>query len=193
MKRLRLSTLVLAVLCAASVAAFADKYGERTVSMKIDGTSTLHDWTTPVNKVVARGDLTVANGELQSVNSMWVQADVLSIKSEKGEDMDEKIYEALKSEDHPKITYNMTQMKSIKKVGNEWVVETAGDMTIAGKTKKVDLTVKGTVQANGDVVFTGAIDLVMTQYDMDRPSAMLGMIKAGDKVKVSFTLTMKKQ
>lgn len=170
----------------------ADQYDDRTVTMKIDGSSTLHDWTSPVGKVKAKGDLTIGNGELQSVNAMWVQADVLSIKSEKGEDMDEKTYEALKSDKNPKITFNMTSMKSIKKQGAEYVVETTGDMTIAGVTKKIDLTVKGTMQSNGDVVFTGSIKFMMTQYGMDRPTAMLGMIKCGDAVTVSFTLTMKK-
>lgn len=191
-----MKTVLMVVSLFLAIGAFAeakaDKYSDKTVSMKIDGTSTLHDWTTPVGKVKANGDLTVANGELQAVNAMWVQADVLSIKSEKGEDMDEKIYEALKSEEHPKITYNMTSMKSIKKVGAEYVVETVGDMTIAGATKKIDMTVKGTVQPNGDVVFTGSVKMMMTHYGMDRPTAMLGMIKCGDAITVSFTLTMKK-
>ncbi|MCX6139506.1 MAG: YceI family protein [Candidatus Kapabacteria bacterium] len=138
--KLVLLTASLLIILGNTLPVNADQFDDRAATMKIDGTSTLHDWTTPVGKVKAKGDLTVVNGELKSVNAMWVQADVLSIKSEKGEDMDEKIYEALKSEKNPKITFNMTSMKSITKPGAEYVVETTGDMTIAGTTKKIDLT-----------------------------------------------------
>jgi len=191
MKSLALVLALIVALGATSVAK-ADKYDDKATLMKVEGTSTLHDWDCPVNSVKAKGDLTINNGELQSVNAMWVQADVKSIKSEKGEDMEEKIYDALKAEENPKITFSMISMKSIKKQGSEYLVETDGNMTIAGATKKIDLLVKGAIQPNGDVIFTGSTKIIMTQYGMERPSAMLGMIKCGDAIVVSFTLTLKK-
>jgi hypothetical protein len=32
----------------------------------------------------------------------------------------------------------------------------------------------------------------MTEFNMERPSAMLGMIKAGDEVTITFELTLKR-
>ncbi|MBC8124980.1 MAG: YceI family protein [Candidatus Kapabacteria bacterium] len=170
----------------------AETFESKSVVVRIDGTSTLHDWTAPAEKAKANGDLTIINGELIKVNAMWVQVDVLSIKSEKGKDMDEKIYEALSVENHPTITFNVSSQKSIRKQESEYIIETVGELTIAGVKKNVDLTVKGTMQGNGDMVFKGSIKLLMSQYGMKRPTAMLGMIKCGDAVTVSFTLTMKK-
>lgn len=185
---------------AAIVAAFvvsvtpsmADKYDVKSFTMKVDGTSTLHDWTTPVTRVRAKGDMTVVGTEIKSVNAMWVQADAKSITSEKGEDMEEKIYETLEAEKNPTITFNMTSMKAIRKEGNDYVIEAVGDLTIAGTTKKVELKVKGVAQASGDVQLSGSTNISLANFGMERPSAMLGMIKAGDMVTVSFTVTMKK-
>jgi len=170
----------------------SEKHAMKACTMKIDGTSTFHDWTTPVNNVKANGDFTLENGQLTQVTAMWVQAEVKSIKSEKGEDMDEKIHEALKAEDHPNITYNMSSVKSITKSGSDWVVETVGDLTMAGTKKQIEMTVKASVSGNGDVRFVGSKKIKMSQWKIKRPSAMLGTIKAGDDVTVTFDVTMKK-
>ena len=191
----RFSTLLIVLFALVATGVHAgEKYTEKSVDMKIDGTSTLHDWTAPVGKVKAVADLTVSDGALTEVKAMWVQADVTSIKSEKGEDMDEKIYEALKVEDgHKTITYNLSKVKSITKSGNVFKIKALGSLTIAGHKKdNVPMIVTAEVKGNGDVVFKGSQKLTMTQYDMETPSAMLGMITAGDDVTVTFTLTVKK-
>jgi hypothetical protein len=187
--------MVLMVLAAmVSTLQAGDAYKESSHDMKIEGTSTLHDWTAPVGKVKAVADLSVADGKLAEVKAMWVQADVLTIKSEKGEDMDEKIYEALKTDKgHKTITFNLTSVKSITPSGSAFKIKAMGDVTIAGmKKSNVPMLVSAEVQSNGDVVFKGSQKFTMTQYGMDIPSAMLGMITAGDDVTVKFTLTVKK-
>lgn len=188
MKSLIIAALLLAFLSLGA----SEKHVLKAVSMKIDGTSTLHDWTTSVNLVKASGDFTIENGQLIAVASMWVQANVKSIVSEKGEDMDKKIYEALEAEEHPTITYNLLSVKSVTKQGSEWMVETKGDLTIAGNKNLIDLTVRASVIGNDDVRFTGTKKIKMSQFNIDRPSAMLGLMKAGDEVTITFDVTMKK-
>lgn len=189
MKSLMITT---AFLLAFLILGASEKHELKAVSMRIDGTSTLHDWTTSVNTVKASGDFTVENGQLIAVASMWVQANVKSIVSEKGEDMDEKIYEALEAEEHPTITYNLLSVKSLTKQGTEWLVETKGELTIAGNKKPIELTVRASVIANDDVRFMGTKKILMSQFNIDRPSAMLGLMKAGDEVTITFDVTMKK-
>jgi opacity protein-like surface antigen len=182
---------VLALAVAVSLSA-AETFVQKTCSMKVDGTSTLHDWTSTVNTVRAKGDVTMQDGNLTAVNTMWVQADVKSIRSEKGSDMDDKIYEALKSNKNPTITFNLTSVRNIRQEGNLWVVDAVGDLIIAGTKKQVPLTVKATVLAGGELKFTGSKSVKMTEFNMERPSAMLGMIKAGDEVTITFELTLKR-
>lgn len=191
MKR-SISLLALAILVVGTTQVFADKYGDKAHKMVINGTSTLHDWEAPLNNMKARADFSVVGTELTGLTSFWVECDVMSIKSEKGESMDEKIYEALKSEENPKIVYNLSQVKSLTKKGSDFVLETLGTLKVAGKTVTIDMTVTAKVNANGEVMFSAEKKLKMSQFDMDRPSAMLGVIKAGDDVTVSFDVTMKK-
>lgn len=191
MKR-SISLLALAILVVGTTQVFADKYGDKAHKMVINGTSTLHDWEAPLNTMKARADFSVVGTELTGLTSFWVECDVMSIKSEKGESMDEKIYEALKSEENPKIVYNLSQVKSLTKKGSDFVLETLGTLKVAGKTVTIDMTVTAKVNANGEVMFSAEKKLKMSQFDMDRPSAMLGVIKAGDDVTVSFDVTMKK-
>lgn len=191
MKRFGSVLTLLVGLVVSAVVVRADGFVYASHKMIIHGTSTLHDWKCPTNKMKAKGDITLAGSELQAVNSIWVEADALSIKSDK-EDMDDKIYEALKTEEFKNITFNMTKVKSMTKKGAEWVLETSGKLTIAGKTNEVDMTVKATVDASGNVTFKGEKKLLMTAFGMTPPKAMLGMIKAGDEIKLDFTLTLKR-
>jgi len=191
MKR-SITLLALAILVVGTTQVFADKYGDKAHKMMINGTSTLHDWVAPLNNMKARADFTVVGTELTSLSAFWVECDVTSIKSEKGESMDEKIYEALKSEENPKIVYNLSSVTSLTKKGSDFVLETQGTLKVAGKTVTIDMTVTAKVNANGEVKFSAEKKLKMSQFDMDRPSAMLGVIKAGDDVSVSFDITMKK-
>ena len=191
---IRFALVLLVLAGTAAMLQAGDAYKETAFEMKIEGTSTLHDWTAPVGTMKAVADLTVADGGLKEVKAMWVQADVLSIKSEKGEDMDEKIYEALKTDKgHKTITFNLTSVKSITPSGSVSKVKAFGDVTIAGmKKSNVPMLVTAEVLPNGDVVFKGSQKFTMTQYGMEIPSAMLGMITAGNDVTVKFSVTVRK-
>jgi len=168
-----------------------NKYDSRSCKMKIAGTSTLHDWECPVGKVYVKADLTINETEFQSVNSVFVDAEVKSIKSGK-DGMDEKIYDAFDADKYPKITFQFTKTKTIDKNGDIWSIAASGNMTMAGTSVPVDMIVKAKMLPNGDVELTGSKKLKMTTFKMDPPSAMLGVIKSGDEVTVTFTLVLKK-
>ena len=185
--------------CAAMVVLFvvvstearAERYSVKSHKMTVAGTSTLHDWKCPATKLNANGDLSMHGNELESVNSLWVEVEAKSIKSDK-DAMDEKIYEALKTDSYQKITFQMTKMKSIEKKGDVYTVVALGNLTIAGVGKPVELTVNGKVLSTGEVEFSGSKTMRMTQFNVDPPTAMWGVVKAGDEISIAFTLTLKK-
>lgn len=188
----RIWSVLFALTTMTMVAVGGDAYSLKSHSMKIDGTSTFHDWMTPVEKVKAKADITVSGSDITEIKAMWMQADVMSITSDKGETMVEKIQEAFKVEEgHKSITFNLTSVKEIKKNGNTFTIVADGNLSMAGSKKPITLTVTGTVK-DGDVVFTGEHKLKMTTWGMERPTAMLGTIKCADEVKISFSVTMKK-
>ncbi|MBK9249250.1 MAG: YceI family protein [Ignavibacteria bacterium] len=170
----------------------ADKYASKAHKMMVSGTSTLHDWEAPAGTLSAKGDITINNTMLQAISSLNLTCGAKSIKSAKGEDMDEKIYEALKADEFPNITYTLSKVYSITKSGDEWVVETTGMLTIGGNARAVEMSVKAKIEADGDIVFTGTKKIKLSGFNLERPSAMLGMIKCGDDITLTFSLSMKK-
>lgn len=192
MKALYKSTVgILLLVMVAATTAQAEKVTMKSHKLTVAGTSTLHDWKCPATKLVSSGDVTMEGLELKSMNNLWVEVESKSIKSEK-DAMDEKIYEALKTDAYQKITFQMAKMKSIEKKGDSYSIVAAGNLTIAGVSKPVELTVVGKVLPGGDIEFSGSKTMRMTMFNVDPPTAMWGVVKAGDEITIAFTLTMKR-
>ena len=69
-------------------------------------------------------------------------------------------------------------------------VVASGDLTIAGKTNKVDLPFTLTV-SDGKAVLEGKIPLKMTDFGIEPPKALLGTIKTGDEIEVHYNTVWK--
>ncbi len=177
-----------------SVATFSltaqSSYQVKSFKMSVAGTSTLHDWESNVNKVVAKGDIVVDAGVIQSIKSLSVEVDAKSIVSTKGKVMDNKTWETLKADKHPKITFKLSKVESISKSGSEFIIKTTGNLTIAGATKSVPLEAKGKVLANGDLEFSGSKLIVLADYGMEQPTALMGTVKVGKEVTVKYSVVM---
>ena len=158
-------------------------------SIKLSGTSTLHDWTADVTKVSGSGQLTFTNNALSGIKSLNITMTTNSIKSSKGETMDKNMMKELKAKDHPTITYNIVKVTSISQKGGGYSLETEGKLTIAGTTKTINMSVTGTV-SGGQVTFKGSKKLKMTDFNVEPPVLFLGTLKTDDNVTISFDVTL---
>jgi polyisoprenoid-binding protein YceI len=151
------------------------------VELKVSGTSTLHDWDMNSQKATGKAVMTVENGALKGIQSLSVSFNAESLKSGKSQ-MDGNAYKALKTKAHPEIKYVLKDLKPGQ--GTTWTA--VGDMTIAGVTKSITMPV--TVTKTGDVFqFTGSLSTKLTEFKIDPPTAMLGTVKTGNDVKLSFS------
>jgi polyisoprenoid-binding protein YceI len=189
MKITKLSSLVLSLLLISGTLLAQSNFEVKNFEMSIDGTSSLHDWTSQVTQVYAEGKLDLSNGTLGGINNLVVTVPVTSIESGKNV-MDKKTYNALESDDHPTITYELTKVLSLENTNGSYKLKTEGTLTIAGTTKTVQMTVKGTTVENGVIRFEGSKSLKMTDFNVDPPTALLGTLKTGDEVTVNFALTL---
>lgn len=158
----------------------------------VSGDSTLHHWT--MESSTLKSELVLAStvhsvADLENVQpeKLIVRIPAESLKSGK-EDMDDKAYEALKSDKNPEIVFTLGKLTPIKEKTTATSVsyQAQGDLQIAGTTKSVSLEATVTPNEDGSLsVVTGAA-IDMTDYDMDPPSAMMGMITADEKVDVKI-------
>ncbi|PKA98948.1 YceI-like domain-containing protein [Flavobacteriaceae bacterium MAR_2009_75] len=143
-------------------------------SLTIDGTSTVHDWT--VNANVLEGQLILGDDLPKKID---FNVDVENIKSERGPTMDSKMHAALKMESHPKIVFNLEEVKDKSTL--------IGNLTIAGKGKKVEIPVD--IQSSeGGIKISGEHKITLKNYGIEPPTAMFGQIIVGDEVTVKFDL-----
>ena len=168
-------------------------FGQKAYSLKsdkvsVDGTSTLHDWSSAVTKLEWSGQLTVEGTSVKAIQNLVVTIPVESIKSEKGGMMDDKTYEAFKSDKNPTIAFKLT---SATVTGNK--VNAKGTLTMAGVTKPIVMNVDAKVLADGAVHLSGSQAINMKDYGMTPPKAVMGTIKVGEKVTVLFELTVAPQ
>lgn len=159
--------------------------------LAVKGTSNLHDWESPAKEVRANSSMTLVNGVLKSIQSLYVEIPVKTIKSPKGSIMDNKTYDALNANTYPNITYKLEKVTGMNQTGNKCNINTSGYLTIAGTTNRIDMYVQGTIGADGSVTFSGSKKMKMTDYKVKPPTALLGSLTTGDDIEIVFQITLK--
>ena len=154
-------------------------------AITINGSSNVHDWTETAVKTTGDATITWTDGSF-TINHLSLKIEVAAIESEHGSIMDNKTYDALKAKSYPYISFKMTSLKSMTKSGTGYLVKVMGDLTIAGKTRNVELTAMAYIKENGKILFDGSRSLKMTEYGIDPPTAMMGAMQVGDDVTIKF-------
>ncbi|MCE1155228.1 MAG: YceI family protein [Bacteroidales bacterium] len=160
-------------------------FSPQNSSIVINGTSNVHDWKSKTSQI--KGQMVFAdNNQLKSLS---VDIPVKSIKS--GEKlMDSKTYDTLGAEKNPTISFRMTDVAGFQRNGNDISVAVNGNLTIAGTTKKVVLKAKGKSNQNGVYTFNGETQIKMSDFGMKPPTVLMGTLKVGDLVKLSFDVSL---
>lgn len=166
-------------------------YTGSSASLVISGTSTLHDWT--MNDVKA--DCSVlfgfnAAGQVNDVKALSFSTPVAALKSEHT-GMDNNAYKALKTDKDPTILYTMTGAAvNLQSQGS--TITLTGKLTIAGVTKDEEIVAVCKTNPDNTITVTGSKKISMAQYGIQPPTFMLGTIKTGNDIVVTFTITLRK-
>lgn len=180
---------ILATLSAEAVRYEAEPGGSK---MKIDGTSTLHDWTVECGVIAGFMELDatfpVGSATPSAVTPrVEVSIPVRQLKSGK-KSMDSVMHDAMKQEKFPKIEYKMLGLKP--KAGAAGQFDATGALTIAGITKTNTMAVTIARADGNKLKVTGGTAVKMTDFGIKPPSpdvpGLSALIKTGDDVKLSF-------
>jgi polyisoprenoid-binding protein YceI len=160
----------------------------------INGTSTLHNWT--VNGGVLNGTVEVsgqwnnAASPAVEIKSIDLTIPVDSLKSTEGGGMDNTMYDALHRKDHPAITYHLIKAaltSSPSKQDPDYHFTASGQLTVSGNARRLDLDLSVLPEPNGQLTVTTQTKLKMTDYGVQPPTAMFGMIRSGNDVTIKAT------
>ena len=159
----------------------------------IAGTSNVHDYTASTTDArVTR--VQFASGaagaafwdEVQKpggLEAFDISIDAASLKSTK-EGIDKNMHKALKVKEHAEIIFSLTRME-----GAPGSLKAIGTLRIAGVEREVTLPLK-TARKGANLAVTGELDVLMTDFGIAPPKAMLGMVKTDPKIKVTFDILL---
>lgn len=89
--------------------AATQNYTAKSTNIGIQENSTMHKWSSKVNKSSFSGTIDVENGEIKAIKAATLKVTVNDIKSDKDSGMmDSRTYKALNSEKFPTITYTFS-------------------------------------------------------------------------------------
>jgi polyisoprenoid-binding protein YceI len=157
----------------------------------IAGASNVHAWTAATTTVritrVMVGataqtggfwDEVVKPGALEAFELAIPAASLASGK----EGLDKNMHKALKVQEHADIIFRLLRLESGAAAN---ALKAVGILRIAGVEREVTLDLKAE-RRDALLVIKGELPLLMTDYGIKPPTAMLGMLKTDPKVTVAF-------
>ncbi len=160
----------------------------KDVVMNLSGTMPLKNWTMTAHGLsgAAKMDIT-ADHRLTGIQTLTFSLPVHNLKGEQ-EAMDNDAYKALKADQYHEIVFRLNSATIEPRSGHNYNVLARGKLTVAGVTRDVVLNMAGTVAKDGSISFTGSEVVRMSDYNVERPSLLFGMIKAGDEMTLAYNL-----
>jgi len=186
---------LVAILAVATVG--AQQRPAATVSsgrITIAGTSNVHAYTASTSSVrVVRIETAVTTNTAAfweeiaapgALTAFEVAIPAASLVSGK-DGLDKNMHKALKVEQHPDIVFRLSRFQP----GTGGALKALGMLKIAGVEREITFDVTRHASSSSLTV-KGEVDLLMTDYGIAPPKAMLGMLKTDPKVKVAFEVVL---
>lgn len=104
--------------------------------------------------------------------------------------MNRDLYETLLSNRHPFISFEYINTESMTYSGetDRYDLMVNGTLTVAGHTNNITFPLTAELLEDGTIRAIGQTDLKMTAYNVEPPSALLGLVRVNDELTVHFEL-----
>jgi len=156
--------------------------------VNLSGTSTFQDWT--MKTTVFSGDaifITEPGYDITGLTFLNFSLPVTKLKSGK-RPLDKTAYKALKSKQFKTIVYKLTAAKIIGEKDYKYLIATAGDLTVAGVTKQVAITMSCTPNKNFSITCEGSFVIKMSDYNVEPPNFFDGLMSTSESVSIDFSM-----
>ncbi|MCE5347087.1 MAG: YceI family protein [Bacteroidales bacterium] len=166
-----------------------------SASIQVTGTSNLHDWNMNLKIFDCTANFILSGSGIKGIDEVTFKCKVTDLKSDNSL-MDKKAHSALKSRTFPEINFNMTSAITTSSNTGQFNETLKGNLSVAGKSVAVSIPVICRLyDSNGIKIIDvqGKTELEMSSFDISPPVFMMGALKTGDKVTVSFSLQFKQE
>ncbi len=150
----------------------------------INGTSTMKSFSCSATKIDVSVTSEPGSAPEDLVQSASLVVPVESLDCRNGT-MNSHMRKALKAEKNPQIFWKMSSYSV-----NGTDVTMKGRLSIAGKENPFEMKATGSAESDGTIRMKGSTKFKMSEYGVQPPSLMLGSMKVGDPITVSFDLVL---
>jgi len=175
---------LLAIAMAFAMPAAAQVYSSSATTAIVKGTSTLHDWDMTSSSGKTQATFSIANGEIKGISALSFTVAAESLKSSRS-GLDKNAYKALETKKHKDIAFKMSS-GTVTKGAEGYTVKAKGTLTVAGNSKPLDITAIAVLEADGSISVNGSVMFAMTTYGVKPPTVMMGTIKTGDEITITY-------
>lgn len=154
--------------------------------INIKGTSNLHDWEENVENFKVNLNLKFQENEVKSIDHVHVTMQSGSIVSENNI-MTNKTHDALNVKKYPEIEFKLVSVDQLASDEGKFSGTLVGDITIAGVTKRISLGFSG-LHSGNKITIKGSKELKMNDFKIQPPTALMGTLKTGQEITISFSL-----
>lgn len=160
----------------------------------LEGTSNIHAFTASTNEVrlaavevdaVTPGEAIDRALQPGALKAFEVVIPAATLKSPK-EGIDKNMHKALKVQEHANIRFRLRTLTPVD--GNTY--QAAGILTVAGVDKEITLNLQVQKKGTTELAVAGATDIVMTDYGIAPPKAMMGVLRTNPKVHITLELLL---
>lgn len=104
--------------------------------------------------------------------------------------MNRDLYETLLSDKHPFISFEYEDTVSMRfnETTDTYTLTINGKLTVAGHTNEIRFPLIAEIVDENRIRATGQTGLKMTEYNVEPPTALLGLVRVNDELTVHFEL-----
>jgi YceI-like protein len=168
----------------------------------IEGTSTLHDWSSRTDSIglvlrLAGGTAKPADAHglealirAKSVHGVVADVPVHSLRSKESK-LDRNLWRAMRTDEYPNVRFALSgyTLGPVRHGSDTLAVRAKGTLTICGRERPVELEALAHTDSGG-LWFVGSEELLMTDYGIKPPTMMMGTIRVGNRIQVHYRLLL---
>lgn len=181
-----LTAFILAVFCSA-VPAQNPVLIKKESQVSIRGTSNLHNWQEAAEEFSIDMKLSTDGASMPMIDMVIFKCKAASITSDNSI-MTNKTHNALNVEKHPEIHFSSEKQSALRVVDGKFSSTISGMLIINGIAKQVAVPVDGRLEG-GKLHIKGEKLLSMSDFEIKAPTALMGTLKTGNDVTVSFDVS----
>lgn len=186
-RRIYFIIISLILICNSSIAQNSIHLLPESSSIRVFGTSNVYDWELYVELQKKTPNYKIPNNSIKDLKNILFKINGHKLKSQENA-MEKMAHKKLNLTFFPHISFLLKEITIRSYKATSFNAFATGTFRVSGQTKDVILPINGNFVGNKKMNLTGHIDLRLSDFKIDLPTAFFGIVSASDEIKILYSL-----